>query len=81
MTRDNQAGCEEIETPKAFVVDEVAKEDTPDRLRGELMWHGGGNVRITCATKDMEVFIPGYGSEESDMRAHSTGHLRGETVQ
>jgi hypothetical protein len=42
---------------------------------------GGGNVRITCATKDMEVLVRGCEAEESDMRAGSTDRLCGETIQ
>jgi hypothetical protein len=42
---------------------------------------GGGDIRITCITKDAEVLVRGCGAKESDMRAGSTDHLCGETVQ
>jgi hypothetical protein len=45
------------------------------------MGRSGGDVRITCTTKDAEVLVRGCGAKESEMRAGSTDHLRGETVQ
>jgi hypothetical protein len=44
------------------------------------MGRGGGDVRITCATEGTEVLVRGCGAEESNMKAGSTNHLRGETV-
>jgi hypothetical protein len=63
------------------VIGRVAREDTSGGSRGELMGHGGGDVRITCTTEDAEVLVRGCRAKESDMRAGSTDHLRGETVQ
>jgi hypothetical protein len=40
-----------------------------------------GDVRITCTTEDAEVLVRACGAKESDMRACSTDHLHGETVQ
>jgi hypothetical protein len=45
------------------------------------MGHGGGDVRITCTTKDAVVLVRGCEGKESDMKADSTGRLRWETVQ
>jgi hypothetical protein len=63
------------------VISRVAQEDTSGGPRGELMGRGGGDVRITCTTKDAEVLVRGCGAKESDMRAGSTDRLHGETVQ
>jgi hypothetical protein len=63
------------------VIGRVAQEDTSGGPRGEVMGHGGGDVRITCTTEDVEVLIRGCGAKESDMRVGGTDHLRGETVQ
>jgi hypothetical protein len=52
MMRDDQAVCGEIKTLIAFEVSGVASKDTLGGLRGEFMWRGGGNVRITCTTED-----------------------------
>jgi hypothetical protein len=65
----------------AFVIDRVAQDDTSGGPRSELMGRGGGNVRITCTTEDVEVLIRGCGAKESDMRAGNTDRLHGETVQ
>jgi hypothetical protein len=45
------------------------------------MGRSGGDVRITCTTKDVEVLVRGCGAKESDMRAGSTDRLRGEMIQ
>jgi hypothetical protein len=45
------------------------------------MGRDGGDVRITCTTKDTEVLVRGCGAKDCDMRAESTDRLRGETVQ
>jgi hypothetical protein len=37
----------------AFVVGRVAREDTPGRMWGELMWHGGSHVRVARTTRDV----------------------------
>jgi hypothetical protein len=63
------------------VIGRVAHEDTSGGPRGELMGRGGGDVRITCTTEDMEVLVRGCGVKESDMRAGNTDCLRGEMVQ
>jgi hypothetical protein len=63
------------------VIGRVAQEDIAGGLRGELMGRGGDDVRITCTTEDAEVLIRGCEAKESDMRAGSTDHLHGETVQ
>jgi hypothetical protein len=72
--------CREIKAAIAFVIGRVAQEDTSDRPRGELVGHGGGDVRITCTTEDAEVLVRGCVAKESDMRAGSTDRLCGETV-
>jgi hypothetical protein len=63
------------------VISRVAQEDTSGGPRGELMGHGGGDIRITCTTEDVEVLVRGCEAKESDMRAGNTDHLCGETVQ
>jgi hypothetical protein len=63
------------------VIGRVAQEDISGGSRGELMGRGGGDVRITCTTKDVEVLVRGCGTKESDMRAGSIDRFRGETVQ
>jgi hypothetical protein len=45
------------------------------------MGRGGGDVRITCTTENVEVLVRGCGAKESDMRACITDRLRGETIQ
>jgi hypothetical protein len=45
------------------------------------MGHGGGDVRITCTTKDAVVLVRGCEVKESDMKAVSTCRLRREAVQ
>jgi hypothetical protein len=39
------------------VIGRVAQQDTSGGSRGELMGHGGSNVRITCTTEDVEVLV------------------------
>jgi hypothetical protein len=73
--------CREIKAAIAFVIDRVAQEDTSGGPMGKLMGRGGGDVRITCTTEDMEVIIRGCGAKESDMRTGSIDRLREETIQ
>jgi hypothetical protein len=57
MLRDDRAACEEIKAAVAFVIRGVAKEDTPDRARSELMRCGCSSVRVTHASENLEMFI------------------------
>jgi hypothetical protein len=55
--RDDHAVCGEIKAVIAFVIRGVAKEDTPGRVRSELMRRGCSNVRVTRAAKNSEMLI------------------------
>jgi hypothetical protein len=44
------------------------------------MGRGGGDVRITCTIKDVEVLVRGCGSKESNMRADNIDRLCGEML-
>jgi hypothetical protein len=46
-----------IETKVALVVRGVAKENTKGGARGEFVWGCGGEIRVTCATKNTKVLI------------------------
>jgi hypothetical protein len=54
---DERHICGEVKTLITFMIDEVAKKDTSGGPRGKLMWHGGSNVRVTCATEDTELLV------------------------
>jgi hypothetical protein len=81
MSLDDEAVCREIKVVIAFVIGRVIQKDTSGGPRGELMGCGGGDVRITCTTEDVEVLVRGCGAKENDMRVGNTDRLRGETVQ
>jgi hypothetical protein len=49
--------CEEIKIAIAFVIRGVAKEDTPDRARSELMRRACSSVRVTRAAENSEMLI------------------------
>jgi hypothetical protein len=51
VSRDDQAVCGEIKAVIAFVIQRVAKEDTPGGSGAKLMWSGGGSVGIARTTK------------------------------
>jgi hypothetical protein len=57
VSRDDQAVCGEIKATVAFVIKGVAKEDTPDRARSELMRRGCSSVRVTRAAENSEMII------------------------
>jgi hypothetical protein len=57
MSRDDQVVCREIKVVVAFVIRGVAKEDTPGRVRSELMRCGCSSVRVTHAAKNSEMLI------------------------
>jgi hypothetical protein len=57
VSRDDQAVYGEIKAAVAFVIREVAKEDTPGRARSELMRHGCSGVRVTRAAENLEMLI------------------------
>ena len=65
MTRDNDSVCGEVKAMIAFVVIGKAKKDTLHRAWCEFMGHGGGEVRITTASKNSEMIICGWCTEKS----------------
>jgi hypothetical protein len=54
---DDQAVCGEIKAAVAFMIRGVAKEDTPDRVRSELMRRGCSSVSVTRRAENSEMVI------------------------
>jgi hypothetical protein len=48
----------------AFVIREVAKEDTPSGPRGEFVGRGGIRVRVTRVAEDVQMLIRRSRAEE-----------------
>jgi hypothetical protein len=57
VSRDDQVVCAEIKVTVAFVIRRVAKEDTPGRVRSELMRRGCSSVRVTRTAENSEMLI------------------------
>jgi hypothetical protein len=81
MSRDDQAICGEIKATIAFVIREVAKEDTPSGPRGEFVGRGGIRVRVTRVAEDVQMLIRRSRAEEGEVQTGSLNHLRRKTVQ
>jgi hypothetical protein len=81
MSRDDQAVYEEIKVKIAFVIREVAKEDTPGGPRGEFVRRGGGSVRVTRGAEDMQMFVRWSRAKKGEVRTGSLNRLQRKTVQ
>ena len=68
MPRSDDTVRHRIITSVAFTVSGVTKKDTRHGARSKFMRGGGGDTRITEATKNSETIIGGRGTEEEMMR-------------
>jgi hypothetical protein len=80
MSRNDQVVCGEIKAMIALVIRGVAKEDTSDGPRGELMWHCGSSVRVTHVVEDSQMLVRGCRPEKGEMMIGSLNRLHWKMV-
>jgi hypothetical protein len=81
MSRDDDVIGGEIETPIAFVIGRVSKEDTSSGPGCQFMRCLGGEVGIAGTTKHSQVLIGGGDTLESDIGAGCADRFARKTVQ
>jgi hypothetical protein len=81
MSGDDDVIGGKIETPIAFVIGRVSKEDTSGGPGCQFMRCLGGEVRIAGATKHSQVLIGGGDTLESDIGAGCADRFAKKTVQ
>jgi hypothetical protein len=81
VSRDDDVGGGEIETPVSFVVSRVSKENTSGGPGCQFVSGFDEEIRIAGATKHAQVLIGGGDSMEGDVRTGRVDRLCGEVVQ
>jgi hypothetical protein len=81
MSGDDDVIGGEIETPIAFVIGRVSKEDTSGGPGCQFMRCLGGEVGIAGTTKHSQVLIGGGDTLESDIGAGCADRFARKTVQ
>jgi hypothetical protein len=81
MLRDDAVVGGEIETPVAFVIDEVSEKNKSSEPRWRFVSGFGGEIGIAGATKHTQVLIGGSDSLWGEVWTSHAGRLGGETVQ
>jgi hypothetical protein len=80
MLRDDDVVGGEIETPEAFVISEVSKDNTSSGPRCQFVSGFGREIGIAGATKNAQVLIGGGDSMKGEVWTGRADHLGGEMV-
>lgn len=70
---DNNATWGEVIATITFVLKGVAKENIVSRVRGELVIHGGVEVRVAQTAEDAEMVVRGVDTMETKVRRVMNG--------